>query len=430
MWHGSGQDNLLSPQSRRLLAVVELDLCEQRPSTAGEVERSLASLAARDQAFGARVHRLARVAAGSLPIADYLAEHGVAGVRRFLSAAGTPVLLLPAESFPGHQTNIYLVDHPSRRVLIDAGSSLPSTRKDLDLAARALRSAHGLASALADVDWLLVTHGHLDHFGGLTHLRRPGLAVAVHELDARVLCQFEQRSAIIASAMHAFFARAGVPPALRPELEQAHAFAAGLFRSTTVERRLVDGDQVEGCAVHHAPGHSPGQVCVQVDDLLLTADHVLARTTAFQPPESITPGTGLDHYLPALQKIRHLPGISLALPGHEEPIPDLGARIDAIAELHRQRLARVLAICRQPSTVHGVAGALFGEVAGFDRILALEEAAAHVEYLAQRGLLELANLDDLAAGEQPSLLYVTPAAGARAGASLPRGPEEPGEGDV
>jgi hypothetical protein len=38
---------------------------------------------------------------------------------------------------------------------------------------------------------------------------------------------------------------------------------------------------------------------------------------------------------------------------------------------------------------------LFGEVHGYNVLLALEEAGAHIEYLYQRGLLEIQNLAEL-----------------------------------
>ena len=74
---------------------------------------------------------------------------------------------------------------------------------------------------------------------------------------------------------------------------------------------------------------------MQVHNMLLTADHILPRITPHQSPESITPWTGLDHYLMSLEKFRHLGGVDLALPGHEEPIPRLSQRIIEIEAFHR-----------------------------------------------------------------------------------------------
>jgi hypothetical protein len=87
------------------------------------------------------------------------------------------------------------------------------------------------------------------------------------------------------------------------------------------------------------------------------------------------------------------------LGGHGEPIKDLSARIESIRQVHKERLAQVLDLLVEPRTVADIADALFGEVHGYNILLALEEAGAHVEYLYQRGLLGIANVTDLESRE-------------------------------
>ncbi len=93
--------------------------------------------------------------------------------------------------------------------------------------------------------------------------------------------------------------------------------------------------------------------------------------------------------------------IRLSLAGHEGPITDLAARLEAIRQMHRERLAKVLEILNDPHTIKEVSWALFGEVHGYDILLALEEAGAHVEYLYQRGLLGIANLAEIEGNREP-----------------------------
>ena len=158
--------------------------------------------------------------------------------------------------------------------------------------------------------------------------------------------------------------------------------------------------------MHHVPGHCPGLMCLQVHDVLLTSDHVLSRITPHQFPQAITPFAGLEHYFHSLSKIRKVEGVNFALGGHEEPIWDLRARIDAIALFHRERLAKVAGICATPQTVVQVPHGMFGPRDGYDRILALDEAGAHVEYLHQLGQLAIANLDEVARAREPVIEYV------------------------
>lgn len=61
----------------------------------------------------------------------------------------------------------------------------------------------------------------------------------------------------------------------------------------------------------------------------------------------------------------------------------------------------VLALLQEPHTMAEVSQALFGEVHGYNVLLALEEAGAHVEYLYQRGLLGVENLEEVGRAVQP-----------------------------
>ncbi|MCA9982107.1 MAG: hypothetical protein KDD89_14785, partial [Anaerolineales bacterium] len=161
-----------------------------------------------------------------------------------------------------------------------------------------------------------------------------------------------------------------------------------------------------GINFYHTPGHCPGQVCLQVDDIMLTADHVLGRITPHQAPESITMNMGLGHYLDSLTKLGRVPGIRLGLGGHEEPIPDVYGRIAEIKAAHDERLNKVLAICETPQTIAEVSQALFGARHSYHVLLAIEEAGAHVEYLYQRGALVAANVAEIAATRHPVIRYV------------------------
>ena len=91
----------------------------------------------------------------------------------------------------------------------------------------------------------------------------------------------------------------------------------------------------------------------------------------------------------------------------EAPIQELDGRVGAIAAHHDRRLGQVLDLCREPMTLLGVTLGLFGPREGYTRLLALEEAGAHVEYLFQRGELGIANLDEVSQQANPVIRYET-----------------------
>ncbi|MBT7600329.1 MAG: hypothetical protein HN560_04570 [Anaerolineae bacterium] len=125
-----------------------------------------------------------------------------------------------------------------------------------------------------------------------------------------------------------------------------------------------------------------------------------------QWPERLTMNMGLGHYLGSLDKLDTWVGedVKLTLSGHNEAIEDVHDRIKQIKGIHAQRLERTLEILSEPRTIADVSSQLFGEVGGYDILLSVEEAGAHVEYLYQRGLLGISNIEEIEQGGVP-LLY-------------------------
>jgi glyoxylase-like metal-dependent hydrolase (beta-lactamase superfamily II) len=381
----------LRHELRRKRDAVELQLFTGSSVGGDEVRRALEVLAVEVGPEAAhRVDELARLAEGRADRVRYREEHGVAGVRRFGTAGGATIYLLAVETFPDHVNNVYLIRDGRRVTLYDCGSQMQLSRDELKRAQTVLTEVYGEPLGLDDVGDLVISHSHIDHFGGVGAWKSRGARVHVHEFDARVLTRFEERIIVASMSVRVFLERAGVDERTRAELEQMYVFTKQMFKSVAVDRLLVDGDAVNGYVAHHAPGHCPGQICLQVHNVLLTADHVLPRITPHQSPESITPWTGLDHYLMSLEKFRHIGGVDLALPGHEEPIPRLSQRIVEIEQFHQGRLDKVKAMCAvEPRTTAEMAEALFGQQAGYARL-----DGAHGLDLVEPALVELLDLDD------------------------------------
>jgi hypothetical protein len=97
---------------------------------------------------------------------------------------------------------------------------------------------------------------------------------------------------------------------------------------------------------------------------------------------------GLEHYLNSLaQVLPRAHKAKWALGGHEGAIDDLAVRINEIAQVHHERLKQILSILDEPLTLHELTHELFPVTEGYHRLLAIEEAGAHVEYLLMRGYI-------------------------------------------
>lgn len=326
-------------------------------------------------------------------------------IHKFTSSGGAVVYLLPVEAFPNHVTNCYLV-LDGTVTLIDTGSGLDGSNQSLLRAFDQLRDDFGESVQLHDVTDVILTHAHIDHFGGVNFVvERSGAAVHIHELDSNVIRHFHDSLILSSKNLHLFLDRAGIPPDRVATLIEMNKWSKDYFQSTSVSTFTEGPVLNSGFVAYHTPGHCPGQVCLQKDDILFTGDHVLSHTTPNQAPESITFYTGLGHYFDSLQMVRERLSATVALGGHEQPMPDLPRRIDEIVRFHQDRLARLLDLCDTPKSMDLLSQQLFGPRKHYHILLAILETGAHLEYLYERGHVRVANMGDVEHEYNPVLLY-------------------------
>ena len=328
-------------------------------------------------------------------------------IQKFSTSNGRSIYTFSVQSFPSLRTNIYIINDGDSLILVDTGSGRDESNEELLAGVTTVSEQYDKTISLQTLTHILITHGHIDHFGGLPFVRQFSDApIGVHVLDRRVLSNHGERVIFASRRLDAFLEGAGVSEAHRQGLMNVYLFAKNVYKSGPVQFLLEEGvPAVNEIGVHHVPGHCPGQVCLQVDDVLLTADHILSRTTPHQAPESITHNMGLGHYLDSLKKISRLDDIRLGLGGHEQPMENVNGRIADIIQFHQSRLNKILTICHEPKSIADVSKELFGKVDGYHVLLALEEAGAHVEYLYQRGELIAANLDEIEQTSHPVVQY-------------------------
>ncbi len=330
-------------------------------------------------------------------------------IERFDSSNGARIYRIPTEVFPGFIGYCYVVLEVGVPTLIDTGSGYPRSTESLLAGIAALREDFGEPLALTDIQHILITHGHVDHFGGVALMQeQTGAIIGIHELDRRVLTAYEERVIIATKDLRVYMERAGIPAEKRDALIQMYGFAKKHVRSVNVDFNLDEDILYEGMDFIHTPGHCSGQVCILIGDVLISADHVLSYTTPHQAPESITHYTGLGHYRDSLRKIEKVDGVRVALGGHEAPIYDFYGRVEALYQSHTRKLDRVMDIIKnagKPVTIADITRAMYPDKDGYDELLALEEAGAHVEYLYQHARLAVTNLAEVEREDNPILYY-------------------------
>ncbi|WP_293913638.1 MBL fold metallo-hydrolase [Deinococcus sp.] len=321
---------------------------------------------------------------------------------------GTLIYSLPVRVFGDFTANVYVLRRGDYAALIDTGSGTVQSNADLDAGFAAL-SDYGESLSWADLSRIVVTHGHIDHHGGLDYLRTLTAApVAVHELDRPILSAYRERLVLTSRALQAFLVEAGVDAAGVDAFMAMYTGGKHRFKGGPIETTLHHGDVLDGVfRVIHTPGHCPGQVCLRVGEVLLSADQVLAHTTPHLSAERITPGNGLSHYLHSLDLLDAEEGVELTLAGHEEPIVDLRARTASVRDSHERKMKRILDLCSAPHNLQAISAELYPRVKNYDTLLALEKVGALVEYLSARGQVRVANLSQMEANPTAAPLYQT-----------------------
>lgn len=317
-------------------------------------------------------------------------------LKRHTTSHGMTVYKLPVEAFANHVTNCYLV-LDDKVTLIDTGSGMDDSNKSLVECFDGLKSEFGETLTLKDVERVIITHGHIDHFGGVNFvLKESGAELGIHELDTSVIRHFRERLLASSSALRHFLNRSGMATDRIDALLQMNKWSKDTFQARDVDFSFDEG-QIEGSSLvaHHAPGHCPGQVVMQLDDILFTADHVLSRITPNQSPASITRYTGVGHYMDSLRKVRKLEGVRIALAGHELEMENWQERIDDTIGFHQGRLEKTFNLLDEPKSMAQVSEGLFGKQMNYHILLAMLEAGAHLEYLYERGRLVITNIDDV-----------------------------------
>jgi glyoxylase-like metal-dependent hydrolase (beta-lactamase superfamily II) len=235
-----------------------------------------------------------------------------------------------------------------------------------------------LAAVPADarVVAVVVTHAHLDHSA-----LAPAMAAATRAPVMAFGPATAGRSALMQSLSDGGLTAGGegIDHAFRPDLP------------------LRDGDVVSSDAgsliALHTPGHLGGHLCLALDDVLLTGDHVMAWAPSLVSP----PDGDMGAYM---QSLRRLQGRQwrLMLPAHGAPVTDPAARLAELILHRRSREAQILsALQAGPATLATVTRTVYHGIAEALLPAATRNALAHLIDLEQRSLISADPAPSLAA---------------------------------
>jgi glyoxylase-like metal-dependent hydrolase (beta-lactamase superfamily II) len=314
---------------------------------------------------------------------------------QFETSSGAKIHRIPLEVFPNFWAYVYLVEKDEYCVLIDCGSGLETSHANL---LSGLRQAGIQPSQLTH---LLLTHAHIDHYGGLSQLKPITRAkIGVHELDLQTVSYHEARLALLGRRLASFLADTGLAEETRDQVLSIYRFTKAIYHSVPVDFTYEAVDMRVGpFELIHLPGHCPGHVAIRLDEVIFCGDMVVEGVTPHLSPESIAPYSGLDHYLESLARFRRwAKAARLIFNGHDDVITDLSERIEATRQNLIRRMSKALAALMEPLTIAEISQAVYGETDGYNALLIIEKTGAYVEYFYEHGMIEITNPDELEQG--------------------------------
>lgn len=261
--------------------------------------------------------------------------------------------------------------------------------------------------SVQDIDLVVISHGHPDHFlMGRSLLKHGKPAISAHILDTPQICNpwgllsfwFSRQHQMAGTGMPAPWTTRG---AAREELihgldlnsmGMALKVNQPIFHDGPIS---INGSPVRDVEAKHLPGHSPGSIGLLVgqngDDKALLCGDVLLNPITPHPDDLLV-------YLQTLEDLTRMEDVVLVLPAHGEPIKDLKGRVDFLRHHHYQRLKATYEACTEPRSVWGVASmsGYFDTFVDPDKfnLMAGTEALVHVEILNMVGGLNRCYIRD------------------------------------
>jgi glyoxylase-like metal-dependent hydrolase (beta-lactamase superfamily II) len=283
--------------------------------------------------------------------------------------------------------NVWLL-HGNPVTLVDTGLRDDAALVSLEEGLR----AQGLR--VEDIELVLATHHHVDHFGlAATIKRRSGASIAVLDLLADYAERYADAVEDDRQFAHALMRHHGVPEQVVTGDEPFWEFLRDGAEPFRADARLVEGDTIRAgdrtLRVVTRPGHSTTDTLF-VDDraaLAFTGDHLLSSissNTEISSPERSADGRARSRlrYLDSLRRTAEMP-LRRLLTGHGPIVTGHRRLVQARMLEHQRRCERIRAILADgPTSAYEIARGLWvAQTVAEQPLLVVWEVLGHLELL-------------------------------------------------
>ena len=243
----------------------------------------------------------------------------------------------------------YIIEH-DELTIIDPGcyGTISSLKDGLEY----------IGYSLESVGSVILTHGHMDHDGNTKELlTKSGADLYAHEVYGilknvdRWQIEHDWRGS------HSNF-----PDMEDPDVINRVAVNEKETKDLKVTNPVSDGSTLGNFEFFYTPGHSPDELCIKLDNVLFSGDHILPKITphpsmslSYEPFKHVLPKAyqnsneyyGLLTYMKSLKKASCIDSVDVVLAAHrtfryeEFNLIDL-TRIPEIIDHHKERCMEIL----------------------------------------------------------------------------------------
>jgi glyoxylase-like metal-dependent hydrolase (beta-lactamase superfamily II) len=251
-------------------------------------------------------------------------------------------------------------------VLVDTGINEQGALEELE------RTLWLTGHEIADVELLICTHAHSDHYGlAAPIVEAVGCELWMHPNHAHMTRAASDPERALERRIEVA-RQSGVPlEPLRRWAEERRDQTPGIAGVVEAARDLLTGVEVETGAgrwtVYETPGHAPSHVSLFQPEqrLLISGDHLLGRVSLYfdygWTPDPVA------EFLSGLDSVQRLDA-RLCLPGHGRPFGDVRAHVEANRREISERVDATLeALGDEEATAYDLVPRVFGD--GLDRMM-------------------------------------------------------------
>ncbi len=246
---------------------------------------------------------------------------------------------------------------------------------------------------IKDIGNVIVTHGHLDHYGMSNLIEtESGASVYMHRNDAEMVSAFHDKNSEIFNLLKSSMSLSGVPEKIILRIMSNFLSHEDLGKTPKVIRYLDDHEIIDiggyMLRVIHTPGHSPGSICLlEEKKKILFSGDTLIKDISPNPiydifdKERQLGSQGLIEYLKSLEKIKRY-NVDLVLSGHREVIKDHKKRINEIIKHHEEKKLDILnKLSEKTKTAFELTRIVYNDLPLSELFLGIAEIVGHLEIL-------------------------------------------------